>query len=39
MFTDDAGGWAFGEDYGLVLKAPGATFKTDAGEGGAGTAQ
>ena len=24
-FTDDSGGWIFGADNGLVLKAPGAT--------------
>lgn len=32
-FTDDSGGWAFGEDYGLFLKTPGATLKAPAAEG------
>lgn len=33
-FTDDSGGWTFGEDYGLALKAPGATLTADAAQGG-----
>ncbi|MGH6836925.1 MAG: hypothetical protein ACREC9_15625 [Methylocella sp.] len=31
-FTDDAGGWNFGEASGLLLKAPGATLSVPAGE-------
>jgi len=34
IFTDDSGGWNFGEYYGLVLKAPGATLSLPAAEGG-----
>ena len=34
-FTDDAGGWAFGEAYGLALKAPGATLSMPASDGAA----
>jgi hypothetical protein len=33
-FADDAGGWSFGDDYGLSLKAPGAILKADAADGG-----
>jgi len=33
-FTDDSGGWAFGEDNGLILKAPGATLTAKASDGG-----
>ena len=31
-FTDDSGGWVFGEDNGLVLKAPGATLTVAAAD-------
>src|ERR1700730_19089766 len=33
-FTGDSGGWIFGADDGLVLKAPGATLTVGAGEEG-----
>jgi len=33
-FTGDSGGWVFGADDGLVLKAPGATLTVGAGEEG-----
>ena len=35
-FTDDLGGWNFGENYGLLLKAPGATFTVETSDGGIG---
>ncbi|MCI0466978.1 MAG: hypothetical protein L0Y57_08245 [Beijerinckiaceae bacterium] len=38
-FTDDSGGWSFGEDLGLVLKAPGAMIKVDAADGGSARTQ
>jgi hypothetical protein len=38
-FTDDAGGWAFGENYGLALKAPGATLTAPAADGGSARAR
>jgi hypothetical protein len=34
-FTDDSGGWAFGKNSGLALKAPGATLALPATEEGA----
>ena len=33
-FTDNSGGWTFGEDSGLVLKAPGATVTLPASDRG-----
>jgi hypothetical protein len=33
-FTDDSGGWIFGADNGLALKAPGATLTVAAADGG-----
>lgn len=32
-FTDDSGGWTFGGNSGVALKAPGATLTTDVSEG------
>ena len=37
-FTDDSGGWIFGADNGLVLKAPGAALAAAAADGGSARA-
>jgi hypothetical protein len=37
-FTDDSGGWIFGADNGLVLKAPGAALTAAAADGGSNRA-
>jgi hypothetical protein len=37
-FTDDSGGWAFGENNYLVLKAPGAALAAAASDGGSNRA-